>query len=459
MPGNSPATSTVFRLALVFAAVYSAAIIVTGAFIYFMTTGELEKRMRLGVEAEQARFMSISEGQGDGALEKEIERHADAIVAADAVYLLVDSDGRTVAGNIAPIKPFLGWSRLSDEQVKFVRPQSDDPDWFHLLGTKVGNYVLITGRSNEDVEEPQEIVLKSILWGVLAVLFIGLTGGLYFARSAQSRIDVIQSVLQRAAAGDLSARIDIAGHNDDIERVSISINDAIVRLESLVEGMQQISADIAHDLRTPIGRLRHKLEATRGKTKSVAAYRRAVDDTIREVDTIVATFEALLRIAQIGGGARKSRFKQVSLRHILTMIEEVYVPVAEDAGQQIVLQFHDTVDETVIGDQELLVQLFANIVENAIRHCPVGSKIDIKLSSGGGLVTASVADDGPGIPAADRQKVFRRFYRTEKSRTTPGNGLGLSLVSAIAELHDAELHLLDAEPGLRVDIIFKAAKN
>ena len=455
MSVNNLAASSVFRLAVLFAGLYAFAIVLTGAVVFLFATSELEHRMKLGIHAEQMRFKSVFERQGIDGLKATIQRHGDSIGAAEAVYALIGTDGKTIAGNVSHLQPFAGWNMVPDEGFKFLSPQSDDPDWFYLHGVALGDHVLITGRSNEDVEEPQEIVLKSIAWGAFATLLIGLGGAWIAGSRAHKRIDAIERTLQLVSAGDLTARIETSSKDDDIARISGSINDALKQLESLVDGMKQISADIAHDLKTPIGRVRQKLETARRNATSIADYRRSTDETIAEMDAIVATFEALLRIAQIGSGTSRARFKALKLSDVLRQIEEAYAPVAEEAGDTLALEIRSGGDDVIKGDRNLLVQMFANLVENAIRHCPSGSRVLLELAIRQGKLLVSVSDNGPGIAIEERDKVLRRFYRIDKSRSTPGNGLGLSLVSAIAKLHDAELELKDAGPGLRIDMKFK----
>jgi len=216
--------------------------------------------------------------------------------------------------------------------------------------------------------------------------------------------------------------------------------------------MRQVSADIAHELKTPLNRLKMTLDdaisgAVRGRDVG-----QLLVDAKAESDQINATFEALLRISQIEAGARRQRFQNVDLTEILTLVEEVYVSVAEDSGQ--VLELRPSPAATVQGDKELLTQMVVNLVENAITHCPAGTRIEMSLASADGGIVLHVADSGPGVPAEERDKVFRRLYRLDKSRTTHGSGLGLSLVKAIADLHSADIHLADNAPGLAVSVSF-----
>jgi signal transduction histidine kinase len=224
------------------------------------------------------------------------------------------------------------------------------------------------------------------------------------------------------------------------------------RIQTLMESLKRVSDDIAHDLRTPLSRLRHRLESARARTGPDGDP--VIEQSIAELDAILETFSALLRIAQVEAGARQAGFSDLSLGEIIRTVCEAYAPVAEDRGQKL-----DTVINhvrTIHGDRDLLTQMIANLIENPIHHCPAAVRITVDLRQEAGAPVLCVADTGPGIPASEREKVFRRFYRLEASRTTPGSGLGLALVKAVADLHGASVELSDNEPGLRVKVRFHA---
>jgi signal transduction histidine kinase len=233
-----------------------------------------------------------------------------------------------------------------------------------------------------------------------------------------------------------------------------NVNAALDRLSHLVEGMRQVSNDIAHDLKTPLNRLRITIETALLHNEKGQPVTELLERAASESDHINETFAALLAIAQIEAGARRARFGVIDLRAILSDIADVYTNVAEDAGDVFDYATSDDAPVKVQGDRELVTQALANLIENAIRHCPPGSHIDCSIDTREGGIAVIVADDGPGIPADEREKVRERFYRLEKSRTTPGSGLGLSLVNAIAELHGGRLMLEDNRPGLRATLLF-----
>jgi signal transduction histidine kinase len=225
------------------------------------------------------------------------------------------------------------------------------------------------------------------------------------------------------------------------------------RLHGLMEGLKQVSNDIAHDLRTPLSRLKQRLEAVRSEANSVEEYREAVDQAVQDADMALSTFGALLRIAQIESGKRRANFSDLDLSELLASLVSTYSAVAEDMGKALVSSIESNI--WVRGDHELLTQLFVNLIENGLRHTPSGATVSLSLARRDGRPIAEVADTGPGIPESERTNVFKRFYRLERSRSTPGAGLGLALVAAVADLHSARIELLDNKPGLKVVLQFK----
>jgi signal transduction histidine kinase len=290
----------------------------------------------------------------------------------------------------------------------------------------------------------------SIALGVTVVLALG--GGLVIAVLLLRRVDAVNRTARAIMNGDLSRRIPVVGSHDELGGLAESVNRMLSRIEELMESLRHITSDIAHDLRTPLGRLRQRLEASRLKTRSTSEYESAIDAAIDDTDSILKTFEAMLRIAQIEAGARRARFSNTDLSAITENVFEAFEAVAEDEGKSLEARIEPSI--SVNGDRELLTQMLANLIENALRHTPTGTVVYVELERVDGSARLTVADTGPGIPIAEKENVFRRFYRLDASRSTPGSGLGLSLVAAIAKLHDASISLEDNEPGVRVRILF-----
>jgi signal transduction histidine kinase len=252
--------------------------------------------------------------------------------------------------------------------------------------------------------------------------------------------------------GDLAQRVPERGTDDDLDRLASTLNRMLDRVAELMDGLRQVSSAVAHELRTPLARLRQRLEAARS-ARSSPEHEAAIDDALLELDAVLDTFGALLRIAQIEAGTCRTGFTDVDLGAIAESVVEAFGPAAEDAGKTLVAAIAPGAH--VRGDRELLSQLLANLVENGIRHTPGGVRIEVGVAPTGTGARAVVADDGPGVPAQERERVLRRFQRLERSRDVPGTGLGLSLVAAIADLHGARIVLEDNAPGLRVRLDFE----
>lgn len=325
---------------------------------------------------------------------------------------------------------------------------------YRIVSGKVGNNWLSVGLSLAETDRLALIALKSMGWALAIITVTAFALSAFLAARIRSRLDSIADTMDDVSNGKLGSRIPLTGNGDDIDAVSSQINTALERLAALVEGMKQVSTDIAHDLKTPLNRLKMTIDTAIGKNERGKPVNEELDDARAESDRINETFDALLRIAQIEAGSRKARFAAIDLDEITSFIAEIYADVAEDDGKVLSASgdFRDL--HPISGDHELLVQMFANLVENAIRHCPKGTRITMSAKNLGDMVVTEICDNGPGIAPVEREKVFQRLYRTEKSRTTPGSGLGLSLVRAIADLHGAALKLDDNHPGLKVTIAF-----
>lgn len=302
------------------------------------------------------------------------------------------------------------------------------------------------------ITEAQEAIVRAFGWAAGAGLFLALSGGLLLSHGFLRRVDEVNRATAAIIAGNLGERIRTDGSGDELDRLGRNLNTMLDRLQASMEGLKQVSNDIAHDLRTPLSRVKQRLQAAQEEASSVSEYRSAVDEALTQTDTALATFGALLRIAQIESHSRKTRFRRLDLSALLTRLLTIYAPVAEDLGKSLAAQAEP--DLAVLGDEELLVQLFVNLIENALGHTPPGARVDLILRREGQEAVVEVRDDGPGIPVEEREKVFRRFYRLDRSRTTAGSGLGMALVAAVASLHGVPVHLDDNGPGLVVRLRF-----
>ena len=438
---------TAFRLALGVALFILVTLVLASGIGYVVMRQHLLARQDDRVTEIFAALEQTSRDADAQDLVEAVETRISASPDFSTIYLLKETSGAVLAANVPDVWVRPGWSTV---EAATFRIATDYP-YRVFAGTMAGRTVVV-GLTNADLDDLAEIMLAGFGWTALFALIAALGAGAVIATRVQARLAAAEATLHSVAKGDLAARLPVTGRGDDLDQISVAINAALTRLGGLVDAMRQVSTDIAHDLRTPLNRLRIHIETAAG---NAALGQPVADDlaaAIAESDTIGETFSALLRIAQIEAGARRERFSQVDLADIVEALAEVYADVAEDAG----MTFGTRTRQPAIidGDKELLTQMFANLIENAIRHCLAGTSIVCDVGGTAGKVVASISDTGPGIPPSARDLVLRRLYRLEKSRSTPGSGLGLSLVKAVADLHEATLTLSDAQPGLRVCLSF-----
>ncbi|MBS0220906.1 MAG: HAMP domain-containing protein [Proteobacteria bacterium] len=429
-----------FRLTLFYAGIFCGSFIALFGVIYWSTAAYMNRQIDTSVSDE------ITELQTTGAGLDLL--HFATIVTEFSnrspgfFYLLQDVDGRRLAGNFPPIEtPAPGLyepsQRESSKDGRAVRGRG--------ILLKGGVYLFI-GRSTHELNEMQEFIRHAFEWGFATTILIALAGGAIISQSVLGRVESLSRVSREIMTGDLLRRIEVRGSNDEFDHLATSLNNMLDRIQTLMEGLRQVSNDIAHELRTPLTRLRQRVELATRKPMDTEALSTVLNSTLKDIDAVLETFNALLRIAQIESSSRRASFTSVDLTEVLETVVEVYLSMAEDKGQTIAKAIPPGL--SVRGDRELLMQLFANLVENAVRHTPAKTRIEISATPTLDHVDVRISDTGDGIPAPMRPHVFTRFFRLEKSRTTPGNGLGLSLVAAIAALHHSTIDLSDNKPGL-----------
>ncbi|MFS8050845.1 ATP-binding protein [Rhizobium sp. BR 314] len=446
--------STPFRLALSFGLFFIVALLVAGTIAYGLMERELARAIDRSVGDTYSVVASTYSSNDLEDLIAAVDTYSALKSAGDQAFLLLNRRGERLAGNIrtAQIKPGLSTMAAAD-----LGLSGEDP--IRVMAGSVDGNLLFVGQSYRETDAIEHIVLASFLWASGLIVAVAIVGGALLARRATRRLESIERTMIKVSGGNLACRIPVRGNGDDIDVVSTHMNQALGRLSGLVESMRQVSADIAHDLKTPLNRLRMTIEQAlqqQGQTETVESL---LLDAREECDRIDATFGALLRISQIEAGAGKGRFKPLDLREAMSSVAEIYEHVAEDNAQKLELNLQAPAPAAIQGDHELLTQLFVNLIENAITHCPAGTKMVMTLAATEQSYLACISDNGPGIPEQERELVFRRLYRLDKSRTTPGNGLGLSLVKAIADLHSAAITLEDGGPGLRICLSFPKTGN
>jgi signal transduction histidine kinase len=446
--------STSARLSLRFAALYAIITAVIFGLTYYLGDQEISGWVRDQLVNDAEGFASLYDREGLESVQVALGGFSGFNFEDYRIYMLEDAGGTILAGNVNGIDRSAIGDFAPVSAIQTDNPPYEDVTGYLLHTVALGPYRLTLGTSTYFLEELREALGIGYVVGFILLMVTGLLAGVIVGRRTERRLTQISGTLKAAALGQLERRVPTTlGDTDDLARLAKEINRTIAQLQHFVESQKQISSDIAHDLRTPMQRLRQRLDLMLGAPDlSPEAMEHAVQ-AVEITDDLIETFHALLRIAQLESGRRSARFVTTALAPILTRLEDAYGPVAEENGQTLVFDIRDP-SAAVEGDQQLLTQMIANLVENALRHCPAGSRIEVTLSAPDKAVQLEISDNGPGIPEDEREKVFRRFYRLEKSRTTPGNGLGLGMVKAIADLHEATIRLGDNAPGLRVGLRF-----
>ena len=438
-----------FRLTILYAAIFGASGLLLFGVIAWSVNSFMAEQLDATVANELAEVQANAGGLETGALKRVVD---GLIINSPGVYYLLQGpDGEVIAGNMMAIRPKPGLRTLE------YAHQAPDR---HVLGGIRGRGIaladggyLFVGVSDHQRGELRAIVTRAFVLGLGLTVVLALAGGFVMSLGVLRRVEAVSQASRAIMEGDLTQRMTLRGTNDEFDHLASSLNAMLDRIQDLMLGLQQVSSDIAHDLRTPLTRLRQRLELARRRENTTGGLYAAIDGAIVNVDAILETFGALLRIAQIEAGTRRAGFQPVMLDELLNALVEAYQPVTEEKGQTLTSQIER--DLCLQGDHELLTLLFANLVENAIGHSPAGVQIAVNAKRVADGIEAIVADTGQGIPAAFRTKVLQRFYRLEGSRTTLGSGLGLSLVNAVAVLHGASLDLRDNEPGLRCALHFR----
>lgn len=420
--------------------------------VYVVTT-VYERRAAEEAIATEARSLVMSAAEGGLAvLARQVEGRVAADTAGRTLYALLDRDRRLITGNVTPTAPDVGWRSFVIDQGEHAGDNA-----LGLGVTIPGGALLLVARPQGQLEELEETIIRAILIaGAIAVL-LSILGGVLLGRSVQRRAAGMNDALAAVAEGDLTRRLPARPGGDEFDALAGAVNATLARLQGALARLNQVTGDIAHDLRTPLARMRQRLErASRGAAGGQVP-REVVDRAIADIDEVLGVFAALLRIAQIESGERRASFAEVDLSAALGDVADALAPTAEDDGRPFSIGIAPGL--RVRGDRELLQQVFVNLIENAFRHTPAQAAVRVTLTREGGDVVAGVEDRGAGIPRADRQRVCRPFVRLDESRSTPGTGLGLALVQAVADLHGAVLALEDANPGLRATLRLRLLRN
>jgi len=434
-----------FRLALGYGLLALGSMCVVSAAFYFGTVGVLARSTDGNLISLSQRLARHYESRGGEGLRQEIQQLlVDGIDQDTEVYLLVAPDGRKIVGNIS------GWtigmaSLDSLTDLKVVR--DGRPSLSRLLPRLLPDgSILVVGRDMQDRREIEQLVWRALLAGGAVAVPLAIGGALLFRRQLEHRVGAIRRTALEIEAGDLSRRIPVSAVDDEFARLNRDINQMLDRIEHLMDGVRHVSNAIAHDLRTPLARIRSRLEEALRPAESMTELAGTARFAIQQIDELIKMLDKLLQIAEAESGARRQSFTPVRLALVLGDVVELYDATAEAEGITLVNETED--DPVTFGDKNLLTSAIANLIDNALKYAGAGATVRIRTTKERDTVSVVVRDDGPGIPEAERSRVVDRFYRLDQSRSLPGNGLGLSIVTAIASLHSGKLYLEDAVPGL-----------
>jgi len=450
--------TTAFKLTAVYLVVFALFAGLLLGYVAWNAKRLLDDQIRSTIDAE---IQGLAEQQRQGGIRRlvnVIERRSRAPGAS--LYLVTTPVGERIAGNVEALPPGT-LDRPGEAEIEYARTSEavDRPSRAIVrVFVLPAGFRLLVGRDVEERERLGIVIRRAAGWSLLLVFVLGCFASWFVARRVLKRIDDMTGTAQSIMAGDLKGRLAISGTGDELDRLALNLNAMLERIGELMAGMQQVSDNIAHDLKTPLTRLRNRAEEALRTASSPDELRTALDGSIDEADNLIRVFNALLMIARLETGRIQDSMDTLDLSEIVSGLAELYEPLAEEAGLSLVTEVSPGL--RVSGNRELIGQALANLIDNALKYAApaAGDRAQVTVSARqeGGEILLSVADQGPGIPAEDRARVLERFVRLDVSRSKPGFGLGLALAAGVVRLHGGQLRLEDNAPGLRVVIALPA---
>ncbi len=441
-----------FRIVLVYVAIFALSAAALVAFTYWNTKRALDAETDQTIEAEIGGLSEQYQRLGLAGLVDVI--NGRSVHSGQSLYLVIGPRGRPLAGNLDSW-PVLRKSDSGFVEFDYERRIGAKPERHRARGKTfklMGGFQLLVARDVYERYETERLFTTTLPWSLVLMLTLGLAGGAALSRNLLTRLDSINTTSRDIMAGDLSRRIPITRAKDEFDTLARNLNRMLDRIERLMRGMRDVTDSVAHDLRSPLNRLRNRLEGILAHLPAGEEEAAQIEAAVTETDRLIATFDSLLLIAEAEAGVARSAMSRVDLSAIARDIWELYAPAAEERGIALDLAPSGVVE--IDGNWNLLSQALANLVDNAIKYTPSGGRVTISVSHTPEGPKLTVSDTGPGIPAEDRGRVVERFVRLEASRNSPGSGLGLSLVAAVARLHEAHFELTDNGPGLKAGIRF-----
>lgn len=451
--------TTAFRQALAYVALFGAAVLILLGVIYWSTLTVVDRQTTENIDAEIRGLAEQYRDEGLSQLVEILTERSGSVGSKNNVYLLADPAFSHITGNLADwpadAKDAPGWVDLELQAIDGGKSST------HQVRARTfvlpGDYRLLVGRDMREQARLREIVLEALAWVMAGTVVLGLAGGFLMSRNMLRRVDGMSAAAHRIMRGDLSQRVPTNESGDEFDRLAKALNEMLDQIEQLMTAMRAVTDSLGHDLRSPLTRLKGRIEMTlRGKPDE-SAYRKTLDQAIADTDAILGTFNALMSVAMAEAGVGRAEMTDVDIVEIARDALELYEPLAEEKGQR--LSFVAEGPAIVRGQRQLLAQAVANLLDNAVKYSPAASPVGLDVKKDADRIYLRVFDNGPGVLAKDRDRVLGRFVRLDASRSTPGSGLGLSLVAAVAKLHGAALSLEDNTPGLRVTIAFPAREE
>jgi signal transduction histidine kinase len=447
--------TTAFKLSAIYIAVFSVFSIFFILYISYSTNVLLNQQLRDTIATE---LLGLSDQYRVGGLPgvvEVIEQRSHQPGAS--LYLVTDVSGRILAGNVAEVANDLLNSAGIDPILVTYQRYAGDAEKRTAMVQVVrlqSGFILLVGRDIGEREQFRQIIGRALLWALVLMIALATLSYIFVSRVVLRRIDSLSASSRRIMEGDLAGRLEVTGSGDEFDRLADNLNAMLARIEHLLYGVKDVSDNIAHDLKTPLTRLRNRVETALAGPADTSSYRAALEATIEESDQLIKTFNALLMIARIEAGSPDGAMTEIDADTVVQDVAELYEPVAEETGADLEVR---TAPQPIMikASRELLGQALANLIDNAIKYGSQAAgqaKITVSADRDGDSLVLRVADNGPGIPAEDRERALQRFVRLEKSRTQPGSGLGLSLVAAVSRLHHGVIELGDGNPGLVVTL-------
>jgi signal transduction histidine kinase len=445
-----------FRLAALYLALFTASALALGAFVYISVRREILADFDERIVEETETLKGVYSDAGRDRLTSIIE--ARSSVGGGFAYGLFGPDGRRIAGDLrVPAKGAVPKGWMETQEAEGDEPPETKPEMVRSLVTRLPDgSTLLVGDERRRSDAVLTGVLTAFAWAVAATLALGAAGGLWLSAQFLSRIESMRRTTRRLMDGEWSLRIPLSRTDDDLTALARTFNRLFDRIEKLLRANKQVSADIAHDLRKPLAGALRRLEAARDDSSPGAA-QRAIAATTADLEGVLETFSALLRIGQVEAGTRRAGFRPLDLAEVAGEVVDAFAPSAADEGKQLVARLSRPLP--ISGDRELLTQMIANLVDNALRHTQAGVRIEVSAGRTSSGVTLAVSDNGRGVAPEEMSAIFRSFYRAGDAQSASGTGLGLALVAAIAELHGLDCQASDNGPGLRITLATAAEEE